>query len=86
MPEEFTEYQTFFQKSLESSHTSFFFVLDLLRCCLSFIFYINYRRHGARSLVSLPQRAQQEELDKIEKHIKSTKDKENAKPLDKPEQ
>uniref|UniRef100_A0AAX7VQR7 FH2 domain-containing protein n=1 Tax=Astatotilapia calliptera TaxID=8154 RepID=A0AAX7VQR7_ASTCA len=31
-------------------------------------------------------RAQQEELDKIEKHIKSTKDKENAKPLDKPEQ
>lgn len=39
-----------------------------------------------QSLVSLPQRAQQEELDKIEKHIKSTKDKENAKPLDKPEQ
>lgn len=32
------------------------------------------------------QRAQQEELDKIEKHIKSSKDKENAKPLDKPEQ
>lgn len=64
----------------------FLFVLDLIRCCLSFIFYINYRRHGARSLVSLPQRAQQEELDKIEKHIKSTKDKENAKPLDKPEQ
>ncbi|KAA8581142.1 hypothetical protein FQN60_002723, partial [Etheostoma spectabile] len=31
-------------------------------------------------------RAQQEELDKIEKHIKSSKDKENAKPLDKPEQ
>nr|XP_020467389.1 formin-2 [Monopterus albus] len=31
-------------------------------------------------------RAQQEELDKIEKHIKSTKDKENAKLLDKPEQ
>ncbi|XP_068439001.1 formin-2 isoform X2 [Clinocottus analis] len=30
-------------------------------------------------------RAQQEELDKIEKHIKSSKDKENAKPLDKPE-
>lgn len=60
--------------------------IKLLRCCLSFIFYINYRRHGARSLVSLPQRAQQEELDKIEKHIKSTKDKENAKPLDKPEQ
>lgn len=32
------------------------------------------------------QRAQQEELDKIEKHMKSTKGKENAKPLDKPEQ
>lgn len=32
------------------------------------------------------QRAQQDELDKIEKHMKSTKDKENAKPLDKPEQ
>ncbi|XP_062299041.1 formin-2 [Scomber scombrus] len=31
-------------------------------------------------------RAQQEELDKIEKHIKVSKDKENAKPLDKPEQ
>ncbi|KAK2815463.1 hypothetical protein Q5P01_025930 [Channa striata] len=31
-------------------------------------------------------RAQQEELDKIEKHIKSSKDKDNAKPLDKPEQ
>ncbi|XP_008276611.1 formin-2-like [Stegastes partitus] len=31
-------------------------------------------------------RVQQEELDKIEKHIKSSKDKENAKPLDKPEQ
>ncbi|CAG00853.1 unnamed protein product, partial [Tetraodon nigroviridis] len=31
-------------------------------------------------------RAQQEELDKIEKHMKSTKEKENAKPLDKPEQ
>lgn len=32
------------------------------------------------------QRAQQEELDKIEKHMKSSKEKENAKPLDKPEQ
>lgn len=32
------------------------------------------------------QKAQQEELDKIEKHMKSTKEKENAKPLDKPEQ
>ncbi|XP_061519893.1 formin-2 isoform X3 [Phycodurus eques] len=31
-------------------------------------------------------RALQEELDKIQKHIKSTKDKDNAKPLDKPEQ
>lgn len=31
-------------------------------------------------------RAQQDELDKIEKHVKSSKDKENAKPLDKPEQ
>ncbi|XP_037837303.1 formin-2 [Kryptolebias marmoratus] len=31
-------------------------------------------------------RAQQEELDKIEKHMKSSKDKENTKPLDKPEQ
>eukprot|EP00066_Takifugu_rubripes_P027088 XP_011616354.1 PREDICTED: formin-2-like [Takifugu rubripes] len=31
-------------------------------------------------------RAQQEELDKIEKHMKSSKEKENAKPLDKPEQ
>uniref|UniRef100_A0A1A8FIP6 Formin 2b n=1 Tax=Nothobranchius korthausae TaxID=1143690 RepID=A0A1A8FIP6_9TELE len=31
-------------------------------------------------------RAQQEELDKIEKHIKSCKDKDNSKPLDKPEQ
>uniref|UniRef100_UPI003AB063E5 formin-2-like n=1 Tax=Centroberyx gerrardi TaxID=166262 RepID=UPI003AB063E5 len=31
-------------------------------------------------------RAQQEEMEKIEKHIKSSKDKENAKPLDKPEQ
>ncbi|KAF3691470.1 Formin-2 [Channa argus] len=31
-------------------------------------------------------RAQQEELDKIDKHIKSSKDKDNAKPLDKPEQ
>ncbi|XP_077359218.1 formin-2 isoform X2 [Festucalex cinctus] len=31
-------------------------------------------------------RALPEELDKIEKHVKSTKDKENAKPLDKPEQ
>ncbi|MED6237389.1 Formin-2, partial [Ataeniobius toweri] len=31
-------------------------------------------------------RAQQEELDKIEKHIKSSKDKQNAKHLDKPEQ
>ncbi|KAM7382244.1 hypothetical protein PAMA_012890 [Pampus argenteus] len=40
----------------------------------------------SQSIVSLPQRGQQEELDKIEKHIKSSKDKENAKPLDKPEQ
>ncbi|KAK2875996.1 hypothetical protein Q8A67_020092 [Cirrhinus molitorella] len=31
-------------------------------------------------------RAQQEELDKIQKHIKSSKDKEGSKPLDKPEQ
>ncbi|XP_067311786.1 formin-2 isoform X2 [Pseudorasbora parva] len=31
-------------------------------------------------------RAQKEEMDQIEKHIKSSKDKENAKPLDKPEQ
>ncbi|XP_009305265.2 formin-2 isoform X1 [Danio rerio] len=31
-------------------------------------------------------RAQQDELDKIEKHIKSSKDKEGTKPLDKPEQ
>uniref|UniRef100_A0A8C5GS84 FH2 domain-containing protein n=1 Tax=Gouania willdenowi TaxID=441366 RepID=A0A8C5GS84_GOUWI len=31
-------------------------------------------------------RAQQDELEKIEKHIKSSKDKENPKPLDKPEQ
>ncbi|KAG7492689.1 hypothetical protein MATL_G00017240 [Megalops atlanticus] len=31
-------------------------------------------------------RAQQEEMEKIEKHIKSSKEKENAKPLDKPEQ
>ncbi|XP_061764608.1 formin-2-like [Nerophis ophidion] len=31
-------------------------------------------------------RALPEELDKIEKHMKSTKDKQNAKPLDKPEQ
>lgn len=32
------------------------------------------------------QRAQQDELEKIEKHIKSSKDKEGSKPLDKPEQ
>uniref|UniRef100_A0AAQ5X296 FH2 domain-containing protein n=1 Tax=Amphiprion ocellaris TaxID=80972 RepID=A0AAQ5X296_AMPOC len=38
------------------------------------------------AVVCFPQRVQQEELDKIEKHIKSSKDKENAKPLDKPEQ
>ncbi|KAJ8264425.1 hypothetical protein GJAV_G00149000 [Gymnothorax javanicus] len=31
-------------------------------------------------------RAQQEEMEKIDKHIKSSKEKENAKPLDKPEQ
>ncbi|XP_073684712.1 formin-2 [Garra rufa] len=31
-------------------------------------------------------RAQQDELDKIEKHVKSSKDKEGSKPLDKPEQ
>ncbi|XP_056152778.1 formin-2 [Lampris incognitus] len=31
-------------------------------------------------------RAQEDELDKIEKHIKSSKDKDTAKPLDKPEQ
>ncbi|XP_029934329.1 formin-2 [Myripristis murdjan] len=31
-------------------------------------------------------RAQQDEMEKIEKHIKSSKDKENPKPLDKPEQ
>ncbi|XP_065153430.1 uncharacterized protein fmn2a isoform X2 [Paramisgurnus dabryanus] len=31
-------------------------------------------------------RAQKEEMDQIEKHIKSSKDKENLKPLDKPEQ
>ncbi|ROL45270.1 Formin-2 [Anabarilius grahami] len=31
-------------------------------------------------------RAQKEEMDQIEKHIRSSKDKENAKPLDKPEQ
>uniref|UniRef100_A0A4W5KYP2 FH2 domain-containing protein n=1 Tax=Hucho hucho TaxID=62062 RepID=A0A4W5KYP2_9TELE len=32
------------------------------------------------------QRAQQDEMEKIDKHIKSSKDKDNAKPLDKPEQ
>lgn len=32
------------------------------------------------------QRAQQDEMEKIEKHIKSSKDKDDAKPLDKPEQ
>ncbi|XP_057199134.1 formin-2 isoform X2 [Triplophysa rosa] len=31
-------------------------------------------------------RAQKEEMDQIEKHVKSSKDKENVKPLDKPEQ
>uniref|UniRef100_A0A4W5L936 FH2 domain-containing protein n=1 Tax=Hucho hucho TaxID=62062 RepID=A0A4W5L936_9TELE len=31
-------------------------------------------------------RAQQDEMEKIDKHIKSSKDKDNAKPLDKPEQ
>ncbi|KAL4640128.1 formin-2-like isoform X1 [Arapaima gigas] len=31
-------------------------------------------------------RAQQEEMEKIEKHVKLSKDKDNAKPLDKPEQ
>uniref|UniRef100_A0A8C2DNU2 Formin 2 n=1 Tax=Cyprinus carpio TaxID=7962 RepID=A0A8C2DNU2_CYPCA len=49
-------------------------------------------QHG-QNLVSLQfgcvlwfQRAQQDELEKIEKHIKSSKDKEGNKPLDKPEQ
>lgn len=32
------------------------------------------------------QRAQADEMDSIKKHIKSSKDKEDAKPLDKPEQ
>lgn len=32
------------------------------------------------------QRAQNDEMDGIKKHIKSSKDKEDAKPLDKPEQ
>ncbi|KAK7919491.1 hypothetical protein WMY93_010775 [Mugilogobius chulae] len=31
-------------------------------------------------------RAQQEEMDKIQKHVKTTKDKDSSKPLDKPEQ
>uniref|UniRef100_A0A8D0AIH6 FH2 domain-containing protein n=1 Tax=Sander lucioperca TaxID=283035 RepID=A0A8D0AIH6_SANLU len=55
----------------------------------TFYCYVELYECGHRlsqSLVSLPQRAQQDELDKIEKHIKSSKDKENAKPLDKPEQ
>lgn len=37
-------------------------------------------------ILSTSQRAQKEEMDQIEKHIKSSKNKENAKPLDKPEQ
>lgn len=37
-------------------------------------------------LLSTSQRAQKEEMDQIEKHIMSSKNKENAKPLDKPEQ
>lgn len=36
--------------------------------------------------VSLLKRAQSDELEKIEKHGKSSKEKENAKSLDKPEQ
>lgn len=36
--------------------------------------------------VSLFQRAQSDELEKIEKHSKASKEKENAKSLDKPEQ
>lgn len=36
--------------------------------------------------VRLFQRAQADEVEKIDKHIKSTKEKEGAKPLDKPEQ
>lgn len=38
------------------------------------------------TVLSLCQRAQQEELDKIDKHMKSSQGKDNAKPLDKPEQ
>uniref|UniRef100_A0A8C1N286 Formin 2 n=1 Tax=Cyprinus carpio TaxID=7962 RepID=A0A8C1N286_CYPCA len=38
------------------------------------------------TLQALYDRAQQDELEKIEKHIKSSKDKEGNKPLDKPEQ
>lgn len=36
--------------------------------------------------IFLWQRAQNDEMDGILKHIKSSKDKEDAKPLDKPEQ
>lgn len=39
-----------------------------------------------KSVFLTQQRAQADELDGIKKHIKSSQDKEDAKPLDKPEQ
>lgn len=37
-------------------------------------------------IMDLLQRAQGDEVEKIDKHMKSSKEKEGAKPLDKPEQ
>lgn len=55
--------------------------------------YLKHKVHFCVSLtvtqyhtLYLFQRAQQDEMEKIEKHIKSSKDKDDAKPLDKPEQ
>lgn len=45
--------------------------------------------HGAGVKVLIMwlfQRAQSDEVEKIDKHMRSTKEKEGAKPLDKPEQ
>lgn len=52
----------------------------LVLYCLHTDFHLNL------ICIFIRQRAQADEMDGIKKHIKSSKDKEDAKPLDKPEQ
>lgn len=57
-----------------------------MRLFMHIFIYLGIFMLSFKSVFLIQQRAQADELDGIKKHIKSSQDKEDAKPLDKPEQ